>query len=419
MAAPAITSISPSSGPAGGGTAVTIQGSGFTGATAVLFGGAAATGISVEGDTVIVATSPPGSGAVNVGVTTPSGTSPIVPASQFAYSATTSTGNGGGAYVDPGLTAELVSNLVGVLTNATSPDALEAQNIIMRRIALEGDVIGSRVPPPLNITQIGGYINLLTHYKEKAMREQVLAGSLGVAGPNPPLGWITNEQPLAMVSITNDRPSGTAQPTIPLSVLVRTDFVSAVKAAIASLHQYGATLPFAGSPLLQLPPSTPGGSPPDDVLLYLGRELTLAPAAALLTPATDPLALIQAAGSTDPFQIAANVLSAGPSTVTPANYNAIQCTATTSTTVSLTGASFVPIAPILATAGFYPASPLPMPANNTDNAWAVFTNITGLVSGVTKLGDELSLLYNAETIANSAFAAITGRLWNGTAFAGP
>ena len=60
-----------------------------------------------------------------------------------------------------------------------------------------------------------------------------------------------------------------------------------------------------------------------------------------------------------------------------------------------------------------------MPSNNTDNAWAAFTNITGLVSGVTKLGDELSLLYNAETIANSAFAAIAGWLWNGTAFAGP
>jgi IPT/TIG domain len=418
MAAPAITSISPSSGPAAGGTAVTIQGTGFTGATAVLFGGAAATGVSVEGDTVIVATSPPGTGAVNVGVTTPSGTSPIVSASQFSYSATTPSGNGG-AFVDPGLTAELVSNLVGVLTNATSPDALEAQNIIMRRIALEGDVIGSRVPPPLNITQIGGYINLLTQYKEKAMREQVLAGILGVAGPNPPLGWISNTQPLAMVSIANDRPAGAAQATIPLSVLVRTDFVSAVKAALVSIHQYGATLPFAGTPVLQLPPSTPGGSPPTDILLYLGRELTLAPAAALANPATDPLALIQASGSTDPFQIAANVLSAGPSPVTPGNYNAVACTATTSTTVSLTSASFVPVAPILATAGFYPTSPLPMPANNTDNAWAVFTNITGLVSGVTKLGDELSLLYHAETIANSTFAAITAWVWNGTTFAGP
>lgn len=116
-------------------------------------------------------------------------------------------------------------------------------------------------------------------------------------------------------------------------------------------------------------------------------------------------------------RLAANVLSAGPSTVTPANYNAIECTATTSTTVSLANASFVPVAPILATAGFYPASPLPMPANNTQTSWATFTNITGLANGVTKLGDELSLLFNQETIVNSVFAGILDWVWNGTTFA--
>ncbi len=417
MALPAITSISPSSGPTGGGTAVTIQGSGFTGATAVLFGGASATGIAVEGDTVIVATSPPGNATVNISVTTPSGSSAIVPASQFSYSAPAASSGSGSVYVDPGLTSQLVSNLVNVLENATSPDAQEAQNIIMRRIALEGDVIGSRIKPPGNITEVAGYINLLTTLNEKAMREQALAGILGVAGPNPPLGWISNTQPLAMVSITNDRPAGAAQPTIPLSVLVRSDFVNAVKAALQSIHQYGALLPFTGSSVLQLPAATPGGTPPTDMLPYIGRELMLAPTAALVNPATDALALVQPQGSSVPFQIAANVLSAGPSTVTAANYSAIECTATTSTTVALSNASFVPAAPILATAGFYPPSPLPMPANNTQTGWATLTNVTGLANGVTKLGDELSLLFNQETIANSIFAGILDWVWNGTTFA--
>jgi hypothetical protein len=81
-------------------------------------------GIGSRGDKVIVATSPPGTGAVNISVSTPSGSSAIVPASQFAYAAAT-TANGAGAYVDPGLSGQLVSNLVNVLTNATSPDALE------------------------------------------------------------------------------------------------------------------------------------------------------------------------------------------------------------------------------------------------------------------------------------------------------
>jgi IPT/TIG domain len=418
VALPAITGISPSSGPTGGGTAVTIQGSGFTGASAVLFGGASATGISVQGDTVVVATSPPGSGTVNIGVTTPSGSSAIGPASQFAYSAPASASTGG-SFVDPALSAQLVGNLVNVLNSATSPDALEAQNIIMRRIALEGDIVGDRVQSPRNITEIGGYINLLTALKETTMREQALAGILGVAGPNPPLGWISNTQPLAMVSVTNDRPAGAAQPTIPLTFLVRSDFVSAVKAAIAAVHSYGATMPFASASVLQLPPALPGAAPPADVLKYLGRELSLAPAAALVAPQTDPLAIIRATGSTDPWQIAANVLSATSNAVTPGNYDAVKCTPTTSSTVSLTGASFVPLAPILATAGFYPASPLPLPNNSTQIAWATFTNISGLTAGVSRLGDELSLLYNAETISSSSLAAVIDWVWNGSAYAAP
>jgi hypothetical protein len=418
MALPAISSISPSSGPTGGGTAVTIQGSGFTGATAVLFGGASATGISVQGDTVIVATSPAGTGTVNISVATPAGSSAIAPASQFAYAAAAASGSGS-AFVDPGLTSQLVTNLLNVLNNATSPDALEAQSIIMRRIALEGDVIGSRVPPPKNITEIGGYLNMLTTLKESSMREQALAGILGVAGPSTPLGWISNTMPLAMVSVTNDRPAGPAQPTIPLSILVRSDFVNPLKLAMAAIHQYGATIPFAGGSVLQLPAGAPGAVPPSDMLKYIGRELSLAPTAALLNPATDPLALVRVTGTTNPFAIASNVLTATSVTVTPANYDAIQCTSTASTTVALTGASFVPLAPILANAGFYPSSPLPVPANNTQTAWATFTNVTGLVAGTTMLGDELSLLFNSQTIANSVFAGTLGAVWNGTTFVAP
>jgi len=68
--------------------------------------------------------------------------------------------------------SQLVQSLIGIVQNAASPDALEAQNIILRRIALQGDVIGSRIPPPRNISEIGGYLNLLSTLKENAMREQ-------------------------------------------------------------------------------------------------------------------------------------------------------------------------------------------------------------------------------------------------------
>jgi uncharacterized protein YhjY with autotransporter beta-barrel domain len=75
IAAPTVTAISPASGPAAGGTSVTITGTTFTGATAVTIGGAAATGVTVVSPTTITATTPAGTaGAQDVVVTTPAGT---------------------------------------------------------------------------------------------------------------------------------------------------------------------------------------------------------------------------------------------------------------------------------------------------------------------------------------------------------
>jgi large repetitive protein len=73
VAPPTVTRVSPSSGPATGGTSVAITGTNFTGATAVSFGGTAATSFSVNSATSITATSPAGSGAVDVTVTIPGG----------------------------------------------------------------------------------------------------------------------------------------------------------------------------------------------------------------------------------------------------------------------------------------------------------------------------------------------------------
>jgi len=72
--APAVTSISPSSGPTAGGTSVTITGAGFTGTTGVTIGGSAATSVTVVSDTSITATTPAGTaGTASVVVTTSGG----------------------------------------------------------------------------------------------------------------------------------------------------------------------------------------------------------------------------------------------------------------------------------------------------------------------------------------------------------
>jgi hypothetical protein len=68
--APTMTAIAPTSGTALGGTSVSITGTNFTGATAVKFGGANALSFAVNSATSITATSPAGSGVVDVTVTT-------------------------------------------------------------------------------------------------------------------------------------------------------------------------------------------------------------------------------------------------------------------------------------------------------------------------------------------------------------
>lgn len=76
VAAPTVTGVAPNSGSTAGGTAVTITGTGLSGATSVTFGGNAASNVVIAGDgQSLTATTPAGSaGAATVSVTTPGGT---------------------------------------------------------------------------------------------------------------------------------------------------------------------------------------------------------------------------------------------------------------------------------------------------------------------------------------------------------
>lgn len=84
---PQVTGISPSSGPAGGGTEVTVSGANLGGAEQVYFGQVPALSFSVNSATSLTATAPAGAvGAVNLEVETASGSSSAVSADQFFYS---------------------------------------------------------------------------------------------------------------------------------------------------------------------------------------------------------------------------------------------------------------------------------------------------------------------------------------------
>jgi hypothetical protein len=85
IATPTVTRISQASGPSNGGTNLTITGTGFSNATSVSFGKTPASKFNIVSDTQIIATSPAGSGTVDVTVTSPGGTSATNSADQFTY----------------------------------------------------------------------------------------------------------------------------------------------------------------------------------------------------------------------------------------------------------------------------------------------------------------------------------------------
>ena len=76
---PTVNAVEPDSGPAAGGTAVTITGDDLTGVTGVTFGGVAATGVSVVDDNTVEAVAPAhAAGAVDVVATDANGTDTLV-----------------------------------------------------------------------------------------------------------------------------------------------------------------------------------------------------------------------------------------------------------------------------------------------------------------------------------------------------
>ena len=87
VSTPTVTKLTPAEGPEAGKTTVTIEGSGFTGATVVSFGATPATKYKVESATSISAEAPAGKGTSAVTVKTPGGTSAETPADLYTYDA--------------------------------------------------------------------------------------------------------------------------------------------------------------------------------------------------------------------------------------------------------------------------------------------------------------------------------------------
>lgn len=131
---PTLASVSPDRGPAGGGTVMTLRGTGFTGTTGVRVGSSPVASFVVESDSVVTATVPQGTpGAYEaISVTTPAGTS--AERRYFTYDL-------------PALTITAVSPASGCTTCGT---AVTIRGTGLSEVAsvLFGDSAAARVPGP-------------------------------------------------------------------------------------------------------------------------------------------------------------------------------------------------------------------------------------------------------------------------------
>lgn len=318
---------------------------------------------------------------------------------------------------------DVVDALVELMRTAVRPDVLEAQRVLLQRLAYQGDVFPSRIPPPQTITEVGGYLNLLQELGQEEVRSGAVASALGVAGPPPQTAGLGGVVPVGFVEVPNDRPDGSAQPSIPPTVTVRADFHAPLLQALAAIRASGCALPLR-APRPQLPASQPGATATSvdlgTALAALGRTLEVFPRTVLVDPATDPLAIARLeTPATSPLVLAARVLDAG-TTVPQASWVAKRASATAVVDDPPVSLRLLEVAPLLGAAGWSHPTPLVAPASlGEPGTLARFVNLTGLVAGETTLGDELRLLYPPAAIGRSAFATATGSVWDGTGFAAP
>ncbi|MGW5689730.1 IPT/TIG domain-containing protein [Streptomyces asiaticus] len=240
-AAPTLTAVSPASGPATGGTTVTLTGTNLLGATAVRFGAVNATSFMVVSATQITAVVPAGSGTVQVTVVTPAGTSNGVPYSYVVAPVPVlmSVSPGQGPVGGGNTVALSGSGLTGVTAvRFGSTPALSFTVVSATQITAVAPP-GAAGPVQITVTGPGGTSNGVTYF-------YVGVPTLTAASPaqGPTAGGTT-------VTLTGSNLLG--------ATAVRFGAVNATSFTVVSATQITAVAP-SGSGTVQITVVTPGGT---------------------------------------------------------------------------------------------------------------------------------------------------------------
>jgi hypothetical protein len=186
---PAVTAVSPKTGPPVGGTKITITGSGFTAGTAVTFGGVNVP-VTMNSSTSLTVVSPGGSGTVDIVVITPGGGSITGPADQFTY---------GGATGPPTVVTGSATNVSQ--TSATVNGTVDTGGQTLTscrfeygpntRFALSAACAsGSGTPKPVHAKLTGLTSGTTYHYR------LVATGITGGTTTGPPMTFTTPSPPV-------------------------------------------------------------------------------------------------------------------------------------------------------------------------------------------------------------------------------
>jgi hypothetical protein len=216
---PGVSGISPTSGPAGGGTSVTISGAGFAAGATVDFGSTPSTGVTVNSPTSITAVSPGGpAGVVDVTVTTANGTSGVAGADEFTY-----------------LAEVLPPTAPGTVTAAQGPTSDPG----------DGQVVVSWTPAASNGSPVTGYVITPTPSCSSCngLTAASSATSSTVSGLSPGQSYTFS---VAATSLVGNGASASSTSIVPVTVPGAPTDVSALAEAGAALVNFSAPNAYGG-----------------------------------------------------------------------------------------------------------------------------------------------------------------------------